>query len=107
MLPRRGKIARFTAGAAPESRASVENEFRADVAKPECALAQLVDMSAEPSTGSVVVTYRTPLGAMTTSVSICSLKTPEELRLSNALVSSASNASALSPNDGLGELDIE
>jgi hypothetical protein len=51
--------------------------------------------------------YRARLGAMTISVSTCSLKTPAGLRLSSALDSSASNALALSPNSGLAELDIE
>jgi hypothetical protein len=51
--------------------------------------------------------YRARLGAMTISVSTCSLKTPAGLRLSSALDSSASNAFASSPNSGLAEFDIE
>jgi hypothetical protein len=50
---------------------------------------------------------RVLLGATTTSVSRRSVNTPDGSRLSSALDSSASNASAVSPNSGLAELDIE
>jgi hypothetical protein len=43
--------------------------------------------------------YRARFGAMTTSVSTCSLKTPAGLRLTSARDSSASNILALSPNN--------
>ena len=60
-----------------------------------------------PINGPAFLTYRALLGAMTTSVSSCSLKTPVGFSLSSASVSTASKVCEFSPNNGLAEPDIE